>query len=127
MAGGLLNIVALGNNNLFLTGNPSKTFFKVTYCKYSNFGLQKVRLDYNGLRELRLTEYSTFTFKVPRYAELLMDTYIVVTIPDIWSPIHHPISNEIDPTNNTSGRWAPYDFKWIEHLGTNMIKEVVIT
>jgi hypothetical protein len=124
MAGGLLNIVALGNNNLFLTGNPSKTFFKVTYCKYSNFGLQKFRLDYNGLRELRLTEDSTFTFKVPRYAELLMDTYIVVTIPDIWSPIHHPVSSSI---NGTDFRWAPYDFKWIEHLGTNMIKEVVIT
>lgn len=124
MAGGLLNIVALGNNNLFLTGNPSKTFFKVTYCKYSNFGLQKFRLDYNGLRELRLTEDSTFTFKVPRYAELLMDTYIVVTIPDIWSPIHHPVSSTV---NGTDFRWAPYDFKWIEHLGTNMIKEVVIT
>jgi hypothetical protein len=124
MAGGLLNIVALGNNNLFLTGNPSKTFFKVTYSKYSNFGLQKFRLDYNGLRELRLTEDSTFTFKVPRYAELLMDTYIVVTIPDIWSPIHHPVTDTI---NGTDFRWAPYDFKWIEHLGTNMIKEVVIT
>ena len=127
MAGGLLNIVALGNNNLFLTGNPSKTFFKVTYCKYSNFGLQKFRLDYNGLRELRLTEDSTFTFKVPRYAELLMDTYIVVTIPDIWSPIHHPVKSDINGANGTDLRWAPYDFKWIEHLGTNMIKEVVIT
>lgn len=124
MAGGLLNIVALGNNNLFLTGNPSKTFFKVTYCKYSNFGLQKFRIDYNGLRDLRLTEESTFTFKIPRYAELLMDTYIVVTIPDIWSPIHHPVN---DPVNGTDNRWAPYDFKWIEHLGTNMIKEIVIT
>lgn len=124
MAGGLLNIVALGNNNLFLTGNPSKTFFKVTYCKYSNFGLQKFRIDYNGLRDLRLTEDSTFTFKIPRYAELLMDTYIVVTIPDIWSPIHQPID---DPVNGTNNRWAPYDFKWIEHLGTNMIKEIVIT
>lgn len=124
MAGGLLNIVALGNNNLFLTGNPSKTFFKVTYCKYSNFGLQKFRIDYNGLRDLRLTEESTFTFKIPRYAELLMDTYIVVTIPDIWSPIHHPVN---DPIKGTDFRWAPYDFKWIEHLGTNMIKEIVIT
>lgn len=124
MAGGLLNIVALGNNNLFLTGNPSKTFFKVTYSKYSNFGLQKFRLDYSGLRELRLTEDSIFSFKVPRYAELLMDTYISVTIPDIWSPIHHPVSSAL---NGTDFRWAPYDFKWIEHLGTNMIKEIVIS
>jgi hypothetical protein len=39
MPGGLLNIISVGNNNLFLTGNPSKTFFKTTYAKYSNFGL----------------------------------------------------------------------------------------
>ena len=95
MAGGLLNIAAVGNANLFLTGNPSKTFFKVTYCKYSNFGLQKFRIDYNGSRDLRLTEPSTFQFKIPRHAELLMDTYIVVTLPDIWSPIHHPLPKPI--------------------------------
>jgi|TARA_B100001027_G_scaffold46159_1_gene30052 hypothetical protein len=119
MAGGLLNIVSTGNNNLFLTGNPVKSFFKVTYAKYTNFGLQKFRIDYNGLRELRPSEDSIFTFKMPRYAELLMDTYIVVTIPDIWSPIHSPITE-------TSDRWAPYEFKWIENLGTHMIKEITI-
>jgi hypothetical protein len=120
MAGGLLNIVSVGNNNVFLTGNPSRTFFKVTYSKYSNFGLQKFRLDYDGLRDLRLTDSSTFTFKVPRYAELLMDTYLVMTLPDIWSPIYSPC---ID-TNN---KWAPYDFRWIHNLGTHMIEEILIT
>ena len=120
MAGGLLNIVFTGNNSIFLTGNPSKTFFKVTYVKYTNFGLQKFRIDYNGLRELRPSEDSHFSFKIPRYAELLMDTYIVVTVPDIWSPVY-------SPTAETSDRWAPYEFKWIDHLGINMIKEVTIT
>ena len=120
MAGGLLNIISVGNNNIILTGNPSKTFFKVTYSKYSNFGLQKFRIDYDGLRDLRLTEPSTFTFKIPRYAELLMDTYLVVTLPDIWSPLHHP-------TTNTDMRWVAYDFRWIKDLGTHMIKEITIT
>ena len=119
MAGGLLNIIAVGNNNVFLTGNPSKTFFKVTYAKHTNFGLQKFRIDYDGLRELRPSEDSTFTFKIPRYADLLMDTYIVVTLPDIWSPVYNPC-------DDTSGRWAPYDFKWIKDIGTHMIKEVTI-
>ena len=96
MPGGLLNIISVGSANVILTGNPSKTFFKVTYSKYTNFGLQKFRLDFNGLRELRMTEPSKFTFKVKRYADLLMDTYIVVNIPDIWSPIWSPSSN----TNN---------------------------
>ena len=120
MAGGLLNIISVGNNNVILTGNPSKTFFKVTYSKYSNFGLQKFRIDYDGLRDLRLTEPSTFTFKIPRYAELLMDTYLVLTIPDIWSPIYHPCAD-------TNKRWSSYEFRWIKDLGTHMIKEITIT
>jgi hypothetical protein len=120
MAGGLLNIIAVGNANVILTGNPTKTFFKVVYSKYTNFGLQKFRIDFDGLRELRLTEESQFSFKIPRYADLLMDTYISVRLPDIWSPIYHPCSQ----TNN---RWSSYDFRWIRDLGVQMIKEVTIT
>ena len=120
MAGGLLNIISNGNNNVILTGNPKKTFFKVTYVKYTNFGLQKFRIDYDGLRDLRLTEPSTFDFKFPRYADLLMDTYIVINLPDIWSPIYNP-------STNTNNMWAPYDFRWIKDLGTNMISEILIT
>jgi hypothetical protein len=120
MAGGLLNIVAVGANNVFLTGNPCKTFFKATYAKYSNFGLQKFRIDYDGQRDLRPAEPSTFTFKIPRYADLLMDTYVVMTLPDIWSPVH-------PPTVDTGQKWAPYEFKWIKNIGTHMIKEILIT
>ena len=119
MAGGLLNIIAIGNNNVILTGNPTKTFFKVTYSKYTNFGLQKFRIDYTGLREIRLSEPSTFRFKIPRYAELLMDTYIVVKLPDIWSPIYQPCTQ-------TNQQWSPYEFKWIRNLGCIMIKEITI-
>ena len=119
MPGGLLNIIALGHANIFLTGNPSKTFFRVTYSKYTNFGLQKFRIDYDGARDLRLTEPSTFCFKIKRYAELLMDTYIGITLPDIWSPIY-------PPTEDTGRQWTSYDFRWINHLGTNMIKEITI-
>jgi hypothetical protein len=120
MPGGLLNIVSEGNNNVILNGNPTKTFFNVTYSKYTNFGLQKFRLDYEGSRDLRTSTPSIFKFKVKRYAELLMDTYLIVNLPNIWSPFH-------EPTARTGDRWAPYEFKWIKNLGTQMIKEVLIT
>ena len=125
MPGGLLNLISEGNNNVILTGTPTKTFFNVTYSKYTNFGLQKFRLDYEGSRDLRLTEDSVFKFKVKRYAELLMDTYVVVTLPDIWSPIMNPMKNT-NPDNKTH-KWIPYDFKWIRDLGAHMIREVTIT
>lgn len=119
MAGGLLNLVAYGNQNIILNGNPSKTFFKCTYAKYTNFGLQKFRLDYDGLRTLRMTEPSTFQFKVSRYGDLLMDTYLVVKLPTIWSPIVPKCDEETG-----DAKWWPYEFKWIENLGAQMVKRV---
>jgi len=116
MPGGLLNLVSYGNQNVILNGDPSKTMFKCTYSKYTNFGLQKFRIDFDGSRTLRMNEPSKFDFKIPRYADLLMDTYLVVTLPTIWSPIL--------PPTDCSGQWLPYEFKWIENLGTQMIKEV---
>ena len=119
MTGGLLKIVSFGNQNIILNSNPTKSFFKTTYAKYTNFGMQKFRIDFTGLRNLRMSEESRFTFTVPRYAELLMDTYVVVTLPTIWSPIY--------PPKTCGDAWRPYEFRWIENLGTQMIKEITFS
>lgn len=121
MPGGLLSITACGTQNVILTGNPSKTFFKCAYCKYTNFGLQKFRLDFDGQRVLRENSPSTFTFPVPRHADLLMDTYLVVRLPEIWSPILPPA-----PPHGDTG-WRPYEFKWIKDLGSQMVEEITFT
>ena len=120
MPGGLMNLVSEGQQNIILNGNPSKTFWKTTYAKYTNFGLQKFRVDFEGNKTLRLTEESTFTFKIPRYADLLMDTYLSVTLPNIWSPIVPP-----DDTD-TSSIWVPYEFQWIKNIGAQMISNITI-
>jgi hypothetical protein len=127
MAGGLLNLVSSGQQNIVLNGNPSKTFWKTTYAKYTNFGLQKFRIDFEGSTTLRLAETSTFQFKIPRYADLLMDTYMVVNLPNIWSPILPPqeIKNSDGSIDYTD--WSPYEFKWIEYLGAQMISKITIT
>ena len=121
MGGGLLNLVASGNLNLIINGNPSKTFFKTTYAKYTNFGLQKFRIDVEGKKKLQLSEKSNFRFKVPRYADLLMDTYFVITLPNIWSPIYciRPGTNLSDISN-----CQPYEFKWINNIGSNLIHRI---
>lgn len=128
MAGGLLNLISEGNPNIILNGNPSKTFWKAKYAKYTNFGKQNFRIDHDGTPSLRINEESTFTFKIKRYAELLMDTYIVVNLPNIWSPIMQP-KEIIDETTGaiTYTPWAPYEFKWIDYLGAQMIKKISIT
>jgi len=122
MPGGLMNLVSSGAQNIILNSNPSKTFYKATYAKYTNFGLQKFRIDYEGSTTLRLAEESVFTFKIKRYADLLMDCYLSVDLPNIWSPIVPPTQQE-----GASGRWIPYEFKWIENLGSQMISKITIT
>jgi len=127
MAGGLLNLVSSGQQNVVLNGNPSKTFWKSSYLKYTNFGMQKFRIDFEGSTTLRLAETSTFQFKIPRYADLLMDTYVVVNLPNIWSPILPP-QETINPDGSiTYSDWVPYEFKWIDYLGAQMISNISIT
>jgi hypothetical protein len=130
MAGGLMNLVSQGQQNIVLNGNPSKTFFKSTYAQYTNFGLQKFRVDFEGSKSLRLSEESMFTFKIPRYADLLMDTYVSVALPNIWSPIFPPRQPGFEDASNTvndTQRWAPYEFRWIQNLGAKMISKISIT
>jgi hypothetical protein len=113
MAGGLMNLVSVGQQNVILNG--------------TNFGLQKFRVDFDGSKTLRLTEPSVFSFKIPRYADLLMDTYLSIVVPHIWSPILPPrdpnLSENISSESDV-GRWAPYEFKWIENLGAKMISKI---
>ena len=127
MPGGLMNLVSQGQQNIILNGNPSKTFWKSTYAKYTNFGLQKFRIDFEGSRTLRLSEESSFTFKVPRYADLFMDSYLSISLPNIWSPILPP-QEIFNPDGSSAGftDWAPYEFRWIDNLGAKMISKISI-
>lgn len=122
MAGGLLNLVAVGDQNIIVNGNPTKTFFTTTYKTHTNFGMQKFRLDFEGQKDLQLNEETKFSFKVKRYADLLMETYLSFNLPDIWSPIYPPVE-----TQDSSGEWVPYEFKWIKNIGTQIIKEITVT
>ena len=120
MTGGLMNLTAAGNENIVIHGNPKKTFFKAVFKKHTNFGLQRFRIDFEGNRVLNFTTPTILDFKIPRYAELLYDTYVCVTLPDIFSPLLYKGENEL-------GRnLIPYEFRWIDELGTNMIQEVEI-
>ena len=126
MTGGLMNLVAYGSENLLFNGNPKKTFFKATYQKYSNFGLQRFRIDYEGTKDLNTKTSTILDFKIPRYAEMLYDTYFVFNLPNIYSPFYHYQTEGEVESNKNGHTFAPYEFRWIEELGTNMIDEIEI-
>ena len=48
MGGGLLQLVAYGAQDVYLTGNPQITFFKVTYKRHTNFAIESIEQTFNG-------------------------------------------------------------------------------
>ena len=122
MAGGLLNLIANTNSNnanIYFIGNPTTCFFYTTYNQFCNFGVQNFRIDYNGSNTLQQNTPSYITFNISRFADLLTDTYLVLTLPDIFSPVYRNHSNP-------DVSFSSFDFKWIKDIGTNIIREVTI-
>lgn len=121
MTGGLLNLISYGDSSLMIYGNPKKSMFKSKYKKITNFGLQKFKLFYESNRELLFDSETKYTFKISRHADLLYDCYLSIDIPDIYSSFYNHNYDDTDIS------YTPYEFKWIEHLGAMMIKEIHIT
>ena len=48
MAGGLMQLVAYGAQDVYLTGNPQITFFKVVYRRHTNFAIESIELGFTG-------------------------------------------------------------------------------
>ena len=48
MGGGLMQLVAYGAQDIYLTGNPQITFFKVVYRRHTNFAMEAIEQTWNG-------------------------------------------------------------------------------
>ena len=48
MGGGLMQLVAYGAQDIYLTGNPQITFFKVVYRRHTNFAMEAIEQTFNG-------------------------------------------------------------------------------
>ena len=48
MGGGLMQLVAYGAQDIYLTGNPQITFFKVVYRRHTNFSCESILQTLNG-------------------------------------------------------------------------------
>ena len=48
MGGGVIQLVAYGAQDIYLTGNPQITFFKSIYKRYTNFSMESIQQTFNG-------------------------------------------------------------------------------
>ena len=71
MGGGLLQLVAYGAQDVYLTGNPQITFFKVVYRRHTNFAIEAIQQTPTG----GSTFGSRATFQITRNGDLIHRVY----------------------------------------------------
>jgi len=78
MAGGLINIIAGGANDLFLTGTPQITFFNIIYRRYTNFAVESI---YYAIEDINFDTLSHV--ELPKIGDLIGKTYLQIEIPSV--------------------------------------------
>ena len=77
MGGGLLQLVAYGAQDAYISGNPQITFWKGLYKRHTNFAMEPFRINFTGQANWG-TKHSAV---IPRHADLLYSTYLEVVMP----------------------------------------------
>ena len=103
MGGGLMQLVAYGAQDIYLTGNPQITFFKVVYRRHTNFSMEAIEQTFNGSAGFGKKVVCT----VSRNGDLIHRVYLQVTLPEI---------------NVASSNYT----RWVNWVGHALIKNVNI-
>ena len=72
MGGGLMQLVAYGAQDIYLTGNPQITFFKVVYRRHTNFSMEAIEQTFNGAKSFG----SSVTATISRNGDLVHKMYV---------------------------------------------------
>ena len=74
-----MQLVAYGAQDVYLTGNPQITFWRVTYRRYTNFAMESIEQTFNGQADFG----RRVTCTISRNGDLAYRTYLQVTLPQI--------------------------------------------
>jgi len=128
MPGGLMQLVGVGAQNELVNGNPSMTHFRSVYRRHTNFAMEQIRMPFTASNlEFSTTGTRTISCRIDRYAQLLHDSYLILTLPDIWSPLKY-LNTAVAPTGyDARTNSIGYEFQWIPNIGYNLIDHVNLT
>lgn len=103
-----MQLVAYGAQDIYLTGSPQVTFFKVIYRRHTNFSMESVEQTFNGTADFGKKVSCT----VSRNGDLIHRTYLRVQLPSVTVPV--------PGAGKTNG------FRWVNWLGHVLVKSVEI-
>jgi hypothetical protein len=110
MAGGLMQLVAYGAQDIFLTGTPEITFWKVSYRRHTNFAMESIEQTFSGQADFG----RRVTCTISRNGDLAYRTYLQVTLPEI--------NQDMATTSNSDGVFA----RWLDFIGEQLIAQVEV-
>jgi len=90
MPGGEIQLVAYGEENVFLNDNPQITFFKIVYKRYTNFSIETVKCNFVE----QLSFGSKYTVEIPKTGDLMHKLWLVIDLPSV--PIIYNLQNTVD-------------------------------
>ena len=99
----------------FFIGVPQITFFKVVYRRHTNFHIESHRIQMNG-EHINDMEHSKIYAKIPKWGDLIKDIFFSFELPNIYSGCYK--------TRADTNKNIPYEFRWVENIGLNMIHDV---
>jgi hypothetical protein len=108
MAGGLMQLVAYGAQDVFLTGTPEITFWKVSYRRHTNFAMESIEQTFSGQADFG----RRVTCTISRNGDLCYRTYLQVTLPEINQSM----------AASSSSVYA----RWLSYIGEQMIAQVEV-
>jgi hypothetical protein len=112
MGGGLMQLVAYGAQDIYLTGNPQITFFKVVYRRHTNFSMESIKQTFNGTPDYG----NQVTCTISRNGDLISNIWLEHT-PSIQLP-----SDDIGNILDTDGVGNVHSY--VPNYGHALIKEV---
>jgi hypothetical protein len=98
MGGGLLQLVAYGAQDAYITGNPHITFWKVLYKRHTNFAMEAFRVNFTGAPQYGQRVVAV----INRNADLMYKTYLEVVLPDTQAAATRSIGCLLDTWRSTS-------------------------
>ena len=112
MGGGLMQLVSYGAQDIYISGNPQITFWKILYKRHTNFAVESIEVTFNGQADFN----KRVTAIINRNADLMYKTYVQVTLPEI--DLGAVVSGTLAGTNA--------GFRWVNYIGHRLIKQVEV-
>jgi len=108
MGGGLLQLVSYGAQDIYISGNPQITFWKVLFKRHTNFAMESIEVTFNGQADFN----KRVTAIINRNADLMYRTYVQVVLP------------AVDLSASSSVATYVKRFRWLNYVGHRLIKTV---